>query len=243
MRYGPIATGIAVLALAVAVGAVIVLLGRPRTTVAATDPIAVRHITVVGGGKATAPPDTAHVQIGVRTEADTAQAALQDNNTRMTALIAKIKELGVEAKDIQTSNLSISPRYDNQGRNVTGYEVNNMVSVTIRNIAQTGDMLDQVVQAGANSLYGISFTIDDPSAVQQQARDNAIADARARAAAMAQSAGVTVGPILSITENLGATPQPMFRAAAMAEAADASVPIESGEQTINAQVQVTFELQ
>jgi uncharacterized protein YggE len=118
------------------------------------------------------------------------------------------------------------------------------VTVTIRNITQAGELLDQVVQAGANNVSGISFTIDDPSALETTARNNALANARQRAEAMAQTLGGTLGQVLSVTENIGQPPQPlMYEGAAAAEAADAArVPVQPGQQTLTAQVQVTYEL-
>lgn len=237
-RFVSLLAAVALVALLLGVGALLATLFRPQTAIAQNN-VPVRQITVVGHGEARGAPDTANVQIGVQTQGDTARAALTANNTQMQALIAKLKELGVADKDLQTSNVSISPRYDNDGRSVTGYQVSNMVSVTIRNIAQTGDLLDQVVDAGANSLYGVNFMIDDSKALEQTARDAAIAEARTRAEAMAKAGGGSIGQIISITENIGSTPIPM-----MARAADsaAGMPIQTGEQSINADVQVTFEL-
>ncbi|HZG67972.1 MAG TPA: SIMPL domain-containing protein, partial [Herpetosiphonaceae bacterium] len=115
-------------------------------------------------------------------------------------------------------------------------------SVTIRNVAEAGDVLDQIVSAGANTVWGISFGIGDPKALQAAARDAAIADARTRAEAMAQAAQGSVGQILSISENIGQVPQPfLMRGGAEAAAAD-SVPVATGEQAVTAQVQITYEL-
>ncbi|HEX6290415.1 MAG TPA: SIMPL domain-containing protein [Herpetosiphonaceae bacterium] len=244
MRLSTLVAAFALAMLAVVIGALVAVWSRPQSIVAATSTSPVRQITVVGKGEAKATPDKASVQLGVQTEAETARQALTDNNGKMQALIDKLKELGVAEKDIQTSNISIYPRYDDKGRDVLGYQVSNTVTVTIRNISQTGELLDKVVDAGANSVMGIAFTIDQPSAVEQQARDAAIKDARARAEAMAQATSANLGQVLSITENIGATPPPVYpMAERSAMAADAAaVPIQSGEQTINAQVQITYEL-
>lgn len=244
IRFSTLAGAFGLATLAVAVGALIAVWSRPQSIVAATNTSPVRQITVVGKGEAKATPDTASVQLGVQSEAETARQALTDNNTQMQAMIAKLKELGVADKDIQTSNISIYPRYDDKGRDVLGYQVSNTVTVTIRNISQTGELLDKVVDAGANSVMGIAFTIDQPNQLEQTAREAAIRDARARAEAMAQTSNSALGQVLSITENIGATPPPIYPMAEARMAADAagSVPIQSGEQTINAQVQITFEL-
>lgn len=242
-RFSTLVAAVALVALVIATGALVALLIRPQTIAAATSGTPVRQITVVGAGDAKGTPDTATVQLGVQTEAATSREALTANNTQMQALIAKLKEQGIADKDLQTSNVSIYPRYDNDGRNITGYQVSNMLTVTIRNVSQTGDLLDKVVDAGANNISGVSFSIADPAALEQTARDAAIANARARAEAMAKAIGGTVGQVLSITENIGSQPPvPMMERAQMADSAG-SVPIQTGEQTINAQVQVTFELQ
>ncbi len=242
-RVPTIIAAVAVAALVFAAGALGAALSRPRTIAAATNATPVRQITVVGQGKTVAVPDTAVVQLGVQTLADTAREALTQNNAAAEALLAKLRELGVADRDIQTSSVNIWPQYDRDGTRVTGYQVSNTVTVKIRNIEQTGELLDQVVDVGANNISGISFTIDDPSALEQAARDQALNDARARAEAMAQATGASVGEILYITESIGMQPPvPLFEAPAAEAAGDARVPVEPGEQTVTAQVQVTFEL-
>lgn len=203
---------------------------------------AARHITVIGQGEVKGTPDTAYVQIGVETNAATTQEALAQNNAQTTAVIDTLKGLGVAEQDIQTSNFSIYAAYDDTGRQITGYTVNNMVSVTIRNLSQAGDLLDQVVQVGANRIYGISFGVDDPSELLAQARDRAVADARTRAERLAQASNTSLGEILVITENIGAMPQPMALGRGAIQDSAEAVPIQTGEQTFSTQVQVTFEM-
>lgn len=244
-RMSALTTVAALAALALGVAALVLLLARPQATAAAT--LGVRQITVVGNGEADVTPDMARVQIGVQTQAASAGEALSQNNANMEALLARLREQGIANQDIQTSSVSISPRYDYNGPSPTqnGYDANNTVTVTIRNIAQTGQLLDQVVQAGANNIGGINFTVDDPSALQTNARNAALTDAKTRAEAMAQAVGGTVGQVLSVTENIGQPPQVFERAMAASGGAladTANVPIEPGQQTITAQVQVTYEL-
>lgn len=200
-----------------------------------------RHVTVVGNGEVQGRPDTAHVQIGVETSAATTQEALAQNNAQVAALIARLQELGVAENDIQTSGFNIYPTYTENGREVTGYTVSNTVAVTIRDLAATGELLDQVVEVGANRVYGISFSVADPSELMAQARTAALADAQARAGQLAQGVNATVGQVLIITENIGAAPPMPMPAMERAQGAGA-VPVQPGEQTFNAQVQVTFEL-
>jgi len=241
-RFSTLIVAVALVAVAVMAGAIVALWSRTPTVIAAQTTGNGRIITVVGHGKAQGIPDTAQIQLGVQSEAPTAREALSSNNSQMQALVAKLKELGVADKDLQTSNISIYPRYDNQGRKIEAYQVTNTLTVMIRNVSETGALLDQVVDAGANNMSGIVFLIDDPAALQQAARDAAIADARARAQAMAQAANATIGQVVSITENIGSEPPVIMQEAAMARAANDSVPVQTGEQTINAQVQITFEL-
>lgn len=241
-RFVTFAAAVALLSLVLSLGALLVLLFRPQPVAAQTGATPIRQITVIGNGEAAGTPDTAIVQLGVRTEGANAREALDSNNAQMAALTAKLKEIGIADRDLQTSNLSVNPRYDAEGRSVIGYEVSNMLSITIRNVGATGALLDQVVGAGANQIWGLSFTIDKPATLQATARDGAIADARTRAEAMAKSAGGSLGAILNISETIGMQPPvPMYAGAEAAQASNAAS-VQPGEQTITAQVQVTFEL-
>jgi uncharacterized protein YggE len=201
-----------------------------------------RQVTVTGQGEVRVIPDLAVMQLGVETTAPTTQEALAQNTAQAQAIIDQLKALGVAEKDIQTSGFNIYAAYANEGRTITGYTVSNMVQVTIRDLAQAGALLDQVVQVGANRVYGISFGLSDPGAAQAQARDAAMADARDRAEQYARAGGATLGNVLVITENLGSiTPLPAMIRDEAAQAG-APVPVQPGEQTVTAQIQVTYEL-
>ncbi|HEU5087127.1 MAG TPA: SIMPL domain-containing protein [Roseiflexaceae bacterium] len=204
-----------------------------------------RQITVVGHGEVKVQPDTAIIQIGVETEAKTAREALNQNNADTAAVQKKLTDLKVDTKDMQTSGFGIYPVYGTDGRQVTGYRVNNTVTVKIRKLDQAPTLLDQVVQAGANSIYGISFTVDNPRTLQDQARTAAMQDAKARADLLAKAGGASVGQVLVITENVG-TPmpiaQPMAIGRAAGDQAGSAVPLQTGEQTVSIDVQVTYEL-
>jgi uncharacterized protein YggE len=232
----------AVLVLAVLAGIVGVLYARPATAQTSVGVPGMRQVTVVGHGEVKGRPDTATVQIGVETEAPVAKDALAKNTDQATALQAKLKELGVAEKDIQTSNFSIYPTYGTDGRQITGYHVSNSVSVTIRDLAKAGTLLDQVVQAGANSISSISFSVDDPKALLNQARDQAMQDARARADQLAKGGSAAVGDVLVITENIGSAPPVPLRMAAPEAADSKAVPVQPGEQSFTIDVQVTFQL-
>ncbi|MEF3275475.1 MAG: SIMPL domain-containing protein [Chloroflexus sp.] len=229
---------VAVLALAA------ISLFRPTQTATAQPVLAnMPQIVVIGSGEVKVEPDIAMITIGVETRAPTTQEALAQNSAQAQAMIDRIRQLGIEARDIQTTGLNIYPIYDESGQNVTGYVVSNMVNVTVRNLTQAGDMIDQVVQVGANRLYGVNFTVSDMEAVLTQAREAAVTNARARAEQMARASGATLGRVLFITENFAASPIPMPMTEAHRSAATGSAPpIQPGQQTYSASVQVTFEL-
>lgn len=213
---------------------------QAQTTVATP----VRQVTVVGHGEVKVSPDTAIISIGVETEGKTAKEALNANNTQAADIQKKLTELKIDAKDIQTSGFNVYPNYGTDGRQITGYRVNNTVTVKIRDLTKVSGLLDQVVQAGANSIYGISFTVDNPRTILDQARTQAMQDAKARADLLAKAAGASVGDVQIITENVGSTPIPMVEYARQAVAADQanSVPVQAGEQTVGIDVQVTYAL-
>ncbi|MEO6811188.1 MAG: SIMPL domain-containing protein [Isosphaeraceae bacterium] len=213
-------------------------------------------ISVVGHGKLSAAPDVAEISVGVVTQGETAGEALAANNEAMGALQAVVKERGVAAKDVQTTNLNVSPQYSqppqplpgqpqrNHVPTIVGYQVSNTVQITARNLGKLGALLDAVVKAGANQMHGISFRIDETEKLLDQARVKAMADAKRKAELLAGEAGVVVGKPLSIQEG-GASPpprpvRPMMMMRAMA--ADSAVPVAAGEQELSVTVQVVYEL-
>jgi uncharacterized protein YggE len=201
-------------------------------------------LTVFGDGIATAAPDIAVVTLGVVSEAATAKDAMGANATDMTAVIAAITDAGIATKDIATSGLSVSPVYsdpskDPNGRaQVTGYRVQNQVTVKIRDLAKSGPLLDKVIAAGANRVTGIDFDIDKASALRDEAMKAAIAEARRKAKLMAEAAGVTLGPIQSVQTSEGGG-VPIFRTQ-MAMKADVSTPVMGGEQQITANATIVY---
>jgi len=217
----------------------VLLAGKSSTVVSGGTSAPVRHIDVTGSGKVYAAPDQATVQLGVTSQATSAAEALKDNSAKTATVLTGIKNIGVDAKDIQTSDFSIFPTYASNGTTITGYQVNNTVVVVIRDLANAGPILDQVVQAGANNISGLSFDIADPSKLQAEARTKAIAAARAKAEAMASAAGVSLGDIITISESVASAPMPMGRVA-MADAA--AVPVATGQQQIAVDVTISFVL-
>lgn len=217
------------------------LLANKQHTVASggTSMTQQHHIDVTGSGKVYATPDQATVQLGVISQAKSAADALKDNSAKTAAVLASIKTIGVDSKDVQTHDFSIYPTYDTNGATITGYQVTNTVMVVIRDLANAGSILDQVVQAGANNVSGLSFDIADTSKLQTEARAKAIADARAKAEAMATAAGVSLGEIIAISESVSSMPMPMAK---MAMADAASVPLATGQQLIAIDVSISFAL-
>ena len=204
----------------------------------------VRRITVIGRGEATAEPDLVGVRLGVQTEAETAREALAENNERMRSLVSGLRELGVDDGDIRTSRVGIWPRHDRMGRVARGYHANNSLTVAIRDTGRAGEMLDKIIDAGANEVSGVFSGIEDATPLEEAALSRAIANSRERAELAARAAGAELGPVLSISEEIGATPypHPEDRAASFAAAANDGVPLRPNEEKVQARVQVTFEL-
>jgi hypothetical protein len=206
-----------------------------------------RTITVVGLGKAFGTPDVAHVTVGVETRDASVQVAVDDNAEIMNDILDALKALGIADKDLQTSNYSvytereISPRVpETEGtEGALVYHVQNQVSVKVRDLDILGDVLDEAVSAGANSIYGISFGVDDPSELQAEARADAVADAKARAESLAELNGVAVGDVMQVSEVITGSPV-LYERVAYAVPQAAGAPIETGELEIQMSVQVTY---
>jgi len=198
-------------------------------------------ISMSGHGEARAQPDIAMLSAGVSVGAPTAAAALATANKDMQAVFQSLRKLGVADRDIQTRNFSVHPEYaagSGEAPRVTGYQVSNQVEVRLAEIGKLGSALDALVAAGANQINDVRFSIHDPTALLVEARTSAVADARTKAETFAKAAGMTLGPILSISESGIEGPRPVVSAAAMARAA--SVPVAMGEETIGADVTITW---
>jgi uncharacterized protein len=206
-----------------------------------------RSLTVSGEGFVSAKPDLALTTVGVVTQGSTAADALTANSKRMAALFDLVKSLGIEERDVQTSSLSVSPRYSAPDpaqpegeRLIIGYDASNEVTLRIRDIGRLGDVLDKLVgQAGANNLRGIGFDFADPDPLLDEARKKAVADARRKAALYAEAAGIKLGAIQSIGESGGYYPKPAMAMAARGMA----VPIAAGESRMNATVSITYAIE
>ncbi len=207
-----------------------------------------RTLAVSGHGEANAAPDSAMISAGVTTQAATAAEALASIAKSMTRVFAALTKLGVEKKNIQTTNFGVSPQYapyntaNTDGQRITGYLVSNQVNVTLAHIAEAGPAIDALVEAGANQMSGINFTIHDPKPLLAQARAAAVDDAVARAQMFAKAAHVGLGPILSIDEGNAEAPRPIYPMRAMAANAVAPTPIATGEQTVTADVTIVWQI-
>ncbi|AKH41925.1 hypothetical protein FHS61_002544 [Altererythrobacter atlanticus] len=193
-----------------------------------------------------AEPDIANVSAGVSTRAQTAVAAMQQNAQAMSKVIARIKELGIADRDIQTSGINLGARYDydQQSREQVfrGYEASNRVSVKLRDIQKTGEVLDALVAAGATDLGGPDWSIEDDSAARAQAREQAMATALAQAKDYARMAGYSGVRLLEINESVSyQQPGPQFRKAAAPVAAE-STPVEPGMVQSGVTVTVKYEM-
>lgn len=198
------------------------------------------RVTVVGTGSYAAAPDMARVSLGVVTKRRTAADALAANNAAMRAVLDTLKAGGIERRDIQTVGLSLQPVWANRGsgnREIVGYTARNSVTARVRDLAALGTLLDAVVGRGGNELLGVSFGLQDDSAALDKARQLAVNDAMHRAALYARAAGVSLGPVVEISEAGGGGPMaPVMREMSVA----AGVPLESGEVAVRASVTMVF---
>jgi len=204
-----------------------------------------RTLSLSATGSVSVRPDTAHITVGVVSEAETARSALDENNAAMTEVRAALKNKNIESRDIQTTNFAVHPRYkhfkDGKPSVISGYRVVNSIRITVRDIGRLGEVLDEVVGLGSNQIGGISFSVSKPDSLLDQARNKAMANARERAELYAKAAGTSIGKVLRIEEiDSDNRPEPRFRT--LASKSDAEVPIEAGEAEINVQVKVVWAL-
>lgn len=197
------------------------------------------QLRVVGSSTINKAPDIAKTQIGVQTIAKEVDPAIDENNRKTDAIISALKQLGVAEKDIQTSSFNIYPQRDYQRPNeIIGFQVDNMLSVTFRDLTKIGKCLQSAINAGANNIYGVSFTLADPESVRSEARILAIQDARKKAESMATAAGIKLDKIISVNE-LYSTVSVDARTYDKA-AAEAAVPIQPGELGVTVQVELVY---
>ncbi len=206
-------------------------------------------VSVSGEGKVQAVPDIAELSFGVRMErVRTAKEAMERLGRDMTAVVEAVRKTGVEEKDIATEQLSLSPSYDySAGRQqLVGYEASQSLRVKVRNLDQTSGVLSAATSAGANQAGDVRFTIDDPEALRERARAEAIQEATQKAAVLATQLGVRLGELKGYAEDRYGSPQPPVMMARGLAESDAGVgggtPLPAGEQEVVVNVTLTYQL-
>ena len=203
-----------------------------------------RTINVTGNAQVILAPDIAYISIGVHSEAKTAKEAVASNNSQTQAVIDAIKGKGVDAKDIQTTNFSVyqQEKFAPTGEDLGSFFMtDNTVYVTMRNIAKIGDILDASISAGANSIYGINFDVQDKESALATGRDQAMVDAKSQAEQLAKASGATLGDVQSISY-YSSSPSPIYydTKAAGVGGGGGSVPVSPGQLTLTVSVSVTY---
>ncbi len=204
-----------------------------------------RTVSVSAQGHVSAAPDRATISTGVLIEADTAREAMSRNSVAMGKLLDGLKALGIAAKDIRTTAVTVNPRYSNardgKSPTVNGYTALNQVQIGVRDLAKLGDILDGALSLGANQMGGIAFEVSAAETLKDEARKDAMVNARRRAELYAAAAGVKLGEVIAIAEDVRMGGPPVFAGRVRAMAASA-VPIETGVADLDATVHVTWSL-
>lgn len=201
-------------------------------------------IVVSGTGRVSVQPDVADLRLGVSVSRHTVDEARQDAATTMAAILAAVEAAGVPKSDVRTSLLSVQPRYDyRDGKppELSGYELANVVEVSVRDLAKLGDVVDGSLRSGATSMDSLSFRLADPAPAEREARMLAMANARSRADVLAEAAGLSISGVAAVVEG-GAMPppHPFAKAERMMMASDSATPVESGSLEIAVSVTVSY---
>ncbi|WP_395673001.1 SIMPL domain-containing protein [Phenylobacterium sp.] len=198
-------------------------------------------------GETDVQPDKATITLGVATEGQTAAAAMQANADQMSRVVAALRRAGLAERDIQTSSLNLSPQYhhqENQPPRLTGYQASNLVTITVRDLKRLGAAIDATVGAGANQMHGISFGLQDPTAAENAAREQAVKALAAKAELYARATGHRISRLVSLSEGSASYPRPpmpmMMDMAMSARKAETSV--SAGELTVRVDVTGLYEL-
>lgn len=224
------------------IAAVVIALGFVSPTLAED-----RTINVTGQGTVEAPPDMATMTIGVTRTAPEAAAALAETSQAIASVIARLEDLDVAPRDMQTSGLALQPVWSRpvsngaERREITGFAARNQLTIRVRALDDLGDILDAVVQDGANTFDGLRFSLSDPSEAVAGARAAAVRDAMRKAEQLAAAADMSLGEVLTISENDGA-PRPVQMELAAARMAD-SVPVATGEVSLTVTVSMRFAIE
>lgn len=199
-------------------------------------------ISVTGEASISVPPDRAQLDAGVASYGKTAREASSTNSAAMTKVLQALKGAGIPDKDVQTSNLSLQPQYApnrNGPAPIVGYRASNRVTVKLNDVGKLAEILDTLVNAGANDIGNVNFSASQASKLRDEAREKAFADARRKAEIYAKAAGVTLGAPLAIAE--GGRPMPIYHPRIMAAMPiTASTPIAQGQETLSVTVAVSW---
>jgi uncharacterized protein len=197
-------------------------------------------ISVTGEATLSVAPDLAEVDGGVTTEAKTAREASEANNAAMGKVLLALKGAGIDEKDFQTSRLSLQPQNAPNRTGpaaIVGYRASNRVTIRVRDVTKAAGVIDVLVGAGANDIGGINFMVSQASKLLDDAREQAVADARRKAEIYAKAAGVTLGAPLSISEEGSPGPMPYRK---MVAGMAAAAPVAQGEETLRVTVNVSW---
>ena len=203
--------------------------------------------TVTGEGKASFAPDIAVVNAGVQAQGATVRQVQQELNTKMNKVTDAVKKLGIESRDIQTTNYNIRPMYDYRTgtQKITGYQANTNITIKVRNLDSANDVVDVATLNGANQIGGISFDVSDKTKAENEARTKAVVEAKKKAELAAKTAGFSLGKVINYSENFdGVRPMPMYAKAEMATEAPDQAPtqIEPGSSEITVFVSLSNEI-
>jgi uncharacterized protein len=205
-----------------------------------------RWISVVASGEASVAPDLAIASFAVSGSGKQLAPTRDDVNKRSSSVMAKLRELGIADGDLNAPDVGIHPEYDyRKGQKLTGYRVVRQMTAKVRDLDRLGDVLDGLVAAGANEVQGAQMSAADPSAAEHEALRAAITAANAKAEALAEAGGVTLGGLARVEEELGGpVPMPRMRMMAAAEmAADASTEVAAGDLTVTRQIRAWFSIE
>ncbi len=230
----------------VALASVLMLAGcTTRVVTSGSGSTPLNTVTAQGNGTSAAAPDVAEMSFGVMVQDADAKTALDKASATAEMIASAVKKAGVRSQDIQTANVNLYPQQDyreGQAPVILGYEASISVRVKVRDLGDVGDVITAATTAGANTINGPSFTLDDDEAAREAAITDAVAKARVRAEAMAEAADKRLGDVIAISETGVSVPQIYYGETAAAADMALSVPIEPGELDVTASVTVVFEL-
>jgi len=222
------------------------LAGCAQAPITVTSAPTMRTINAAGHGEVYIVPDLAYIYVGVQSDADEVSDALNKNSAQAQAVADAVKAQGVDVKDIQTASFNVYPMtdYDMNGQvSRKYYVVQNTVYITVRDLSKLGVLLDAVVRSGANNINSISFDVQNKDAALEQARDMAIAKARAEAEAIAKASGVTLGDLQTVNVYTSNSATPVYDAKGGGAAAmNSQVPVSAGQLVITADANLVYEI-